>query len=193
MRRTVSAVLGAMAVMALSASLIANQATGDRYTFARPPAPESVVDASRLGFVIERWATDEERDHVKKYLDENGMANLPRAFYNTPNAGHLSWPGGLEYGVRYARRTTRADGGSDIVLVLDRPVWVWWDGSAKPSDLPAAVVQLRLDKNGRGEGRLSHGGVGAKTDPALGVTLTDYAQAPAILTDVRLEPAGRNT
>jgi hypothetical protein len=173
-------------------TLVANTGSAERYTFARPPAPESALDASRLRLSIETWASDADRDRLRKYVEAEGTANLARAFPTTPDVGRVSWPGGLEYGVRYARKTPRPDGGSDVVLVLDRPLWVWWDdknktGAAATDGVPAVIVQLQLDAKGRGEGRISYGGVGARSDARLGVALADYSRAPALLMDLRME------
>ena len=67
--------------------------------------------------------------------------------------GYLQWPGGLEHSVRYARQTARPDGGSDIVLVVERPLWLWWDPTAKwAADQQFTVVHLR-DEQGRDEAK----------------------------------------
>lgn len=184
-------ILGLMlCVAAGTGTMRADAAAGERYSFVRPPAPDSVMDASRLKLSVEKWASDADRDHLRKFLDTEGMTHLSRAFPSTPDVGRVSWPGGLEYGVRYARRVARPDGGTDAVLVLDRPLWVWWDDKSTPSSAtapPAIVVQLQLDAKGRGEGRISYGGIGAKSDARLGVALADYQKAPALLTDLRME------
>ena len=185
-------ILGVMLCMSAATWTLRADASGERYTFARPSAPASAVDASRLKLSIDKWASDADRDHMRKFLNEQGVANIAKAFPVTSDVGRLAWPGGLEYGVRYARKTTRADGGVDAVLVLDRPLWVWWDdtaasGGKAASDEPAVIVQLQLDAKGRGEGRISYAGVGAKSDARLGVALADYARAPALLTELRLD------
>ena len=46
------------------------------------------------------------------------------------------------------------------------------------------VIQMRLGKDGRGEGRVSLG-VPVASDKTLGVALSDYVKAPSLLADVR--------
>lgn len=181
--------LALLLVLGFTFTLSADVLAADRFTFARPPAPESTVDPKdRLSFDIERWSTDAERDRMLAAIAENGQEKLLDAFRETPDVGRLRWPGGLQYAVRYAHRIARADGGSDIVLVVDRPLWLWWESQPASTSSPYTVLQLRLDKDGRGEGRASFG-VAVSRDKAQGVVLSDYAKAPAVLTDVRRQSA----
>ena len=214
-----------------------------RFTFFVPNAPESTVDGKdRFRLTINRWSTDAERDRVLAIVQERGMANLLDAFRETSAVGYLRWPGGLEYSVRYAYRAERPDGGADVILVLDRPAWVWWTGaadaktsqapatstqpgttptsgsqastaqasatqassaqasspqasssqssgaqgsSAQASSAPFGIVQLRVNKDGQGEGRVSQTNVA--TDKRLGVHAPDYAKLPVLMSDVRAE------
>ena len=173
-------------LMVLGTRLAADEIGGARFSFARPPAPESTVDPgnNRLDIVIDRWSSDADRDQAVAAIAESGIAKLLDAFRSSPRAGTINWPGGLQYGVHYARRQARADGGSDVVLVIDRPLWMWWDTKIGSTDYPFSVVHLRLDKDGKGEGRVSLN-VPVTSDKTFGVALADVARAPVVLTDVR--------
>ena len=185
MRITLGISLALLMVLG-SARLTADGTASERFSFARPPAPESTVDPNnnRLDLVIDRWATDADRDQVVKTIAESGVAHLLDAFRASPRAGTLNWPGGVQYAVYYARRQARADGGVDILFVLDRPLWTWWDSKIGSTDYPFSVVHLRLDKDGRGEGRVSLN-VPVASDKTFGVALADTARAPVVITDVR--------
>lgn len=163
----------------------------DRFTFTRPAAPESTVDpkSGRLSVDIDRWSTAAERDQLIAAVKENGPERLLDGLREVGRIGTISWPGGLEYTVRYAWREKRADGGADVVLVIDRPLWMWWDMSAPSTPNQYTVVQMRLGKDGAGEGRVSIG-VPVSSDTRFGVVLSDYAKAPALLADVRREQGG---
>jgi hypothetical protein len=179
--------LALLMVLGLTFAISAANTAADRFTFARPPAPESTVDPKdRLSVAIERWATDAERDHVLTALTQTGQDKLLDTLRDVPNAGTFYWPGGLQYSVRYARLATRPDGGTDAVFVVDRPLWMWWESKPESTPYPYTVVQMRLGKDGAGEGRVSLG-VPVSSDKALGVVLSDYAKAPAVLRDVRRE------
>ncbi len=187
MRSTASIALALLMVLGSFTLTSADDNVAERFTFARPPAPASTVDPpDRLGLVINRWSTDAERDTLLGVITESGQAKLLDAFWNVGRVGTLNWPGGLEYAVRYARRHARPDGGSDVVLVVERPLWIWWDAKIGSTDHPFTVVQLRLDKDGKGEGRVSFG-VPVGSDKTIGVALSDFARAPAVLTAVRRE------
>jgi hypothetical protein len=188
MRTRIGMCLALLFVLGTTPTTSADNTAADRFTFARPPAPESTMDPKdRLSAVIDRWSTEAERDRVAAALAEGGPAALHGALWDAPRAGTIYWPGGLEYAVRYARRLARPDGASDVVLVVDRPLWTWWDAKIGASEHPFTVVQIRLGKNGSGEGRISHG-VPVAGDKTAGVVIADFVKAPALLTDVRHEP-----
>ena len=163
----------------------------DRFTFTRPPAPESVVDpkSGRLNIDIVQWSTPADRDRLVAAITQDGPEKLLDAFRDVGRIGTLYWPGGLEYTVRYALRSPRPDGGTEVTLVIDRPAWLWWNASAPSTPYQFSVVQIRFGKNGTGEGRLSLG-VPVAADKTLGVALADYDKAPALLTDVRAAQLG---
>ena len=189
LRTTVAGV--AIALLA-SVSIVRGQAqVAERFTFEVPNPPESTVDGKgRLTLTLNRWSTEAERDAVVKTVQDRGAESLLDVFRETGAIGYLRWPGGLEYAVRYAHRASRPDGGSDVVLVVDRPLWVWWPAGTeavpKPADGRFGIVQVRFDKSGRGEGRVASGNESV-TDKQLGVLMTQYDSKPVLLTDVRRE------
>ena len=184
--RTLIGISLALLMVLGTVTLTANDRAVDRFTFARPPAPASTVDPAnnRLEIVIHHWATDTERDRVVAAIAEDGEARLLDALWDAPRAGTLHWPAGVEYAVRYARRQARPDGGADVVLVVDRPLWLWWDTTLGTTSYPFGVVQLRIDKEGRGEGRVAIN-VPVAGDKTSGVALADFSRAPVVLMDVR--------
>lgn len=168
----------------------ATQGTAEHFTFTVSNVPESTLHPKdgRFRITLNRWSTDDERSQLRTAFSENGAEKLHTAFGQVGPIGYLQWPGGLEYAVRYARRVPRADGTTDVVLVVDRGLWVWWDTKLAPSAVqaPVSVIQVRLGKDGRGEGRVAFGtGIGSDND--AGVALANFAQQPLLLTDVRLE------
>jgi hypothetical protein len=183
-----------LAVLAASSfPLSANSADSHRFTFRRPPAPESAIDqvdkSGRMFLDITRWSSDAERDRIVAAIAADGVEKVLSAL-NTPNLGTLRWPGGTDYGVRYARQLKRADGGTDVILLVDRPLWLWWQSKPPSTTYPFTLIQMRLAANGSGEGRVSLD-VPVTADTNAGLVLADYAQAPAVLADVRREPMGK--
>ena len=181
-------VLSSTALMAQGISTSGTHTIVDRFTFEAPKAPDSPVDPDRLHVGISRWSTDEERDTLFQAITEKGAAQVLQEFRATGNVGHIRWPGGLEYSLRYAYRTTRPDGGYDVMLIADRPIWIWWEESAKVSTEPFTytAVQIRLNKGGTGEGRMA-GPDGVAAHKAAGIELRNFDQLTARMTDVRQE------
>ena len=157
------------------------------YSFSVVNAPKDAFSSGgRLRVRLLRWSTDDERRQLMAALEEPSklLSALP---YVDGVVGYLQWPGGLEHSVRYARQATRSDGDLDIVMVVERPLWLWWDPTATwAADQQFTVVQMRIHKNGTGEGRIATGG-GFTRDSHSGLVIPGTTK-PALLTDVRREP-----
>jgi hypothetical protein len=187
MRTHVSLGLALLMVLAFTITIRGDAVVTDRFTFTRPPAPESTVDPKgRLSVEIDRWSIDSERDQLVATLSAEGEEKLLNAFRDVGRIGTLHWPGGLDYTVRYARSENGPDGSTEIVLVVDRPLWMWWESTPRSTPYEYTLVQMRLGKDGRGDGRISLG-VPVRSDKTMGAVLSDYATAPAVLADVRRE------
>jgi hypothetical protein len=185
MQRLCVAVLTAAVTIGVPVVLSADVAHGiAQYSFVVANAPKDASGNARMRVRVMRWSTDEERRQVLAALDE--PAKLLSTLPYVEVAGYLQWPGGLEHSVRYARQTARADGSADIVMIVERPLWLWWDPAATwAADQQFSVVQIRIKKDGTGEGRIATG-TGFKRDPDSGIVISD-ASKPALLTDVRRE------
>ena len=180
--------LFAAAVTAASTVVLSAETTPRvaQYSFVVANAPKDIISSDgRMRVRLMRWSTDDERRQLMAALDE--PAKLISSLPYVDVVGYLQWPGGLEHSVRYARQTTRPDGGADIVMVVERPLWLWWDSTAKwAADQQFTVVQMRLNKDGTGEGRIATGS-GFTRDANSGLVISDTTK-PALLTDVRREP-----
>ena len=140
-----------------------------------------------------RWSSESDRDAVASALagERDGAPLLS----DSPTLGHL-WRGnsGLGYSLKYARRTTTPDGGVRITLVTGRPLGTYSRDPWKATDASVAavhdftVIELRLDSNGTGEGKMSVA-TDVTIDAQAGlVALKDYDTAPVLLDPVQREP-----
>ena len=156
-----------------------------QYSYVVAHAPKDVFSSDgRMRVRLMRWSTDDERRQLIAALGE--PSKLLSALPYVGVVGYLQWPGGLEHSVRYARQTARPDGSADIVMVVERPLWVWWDPAAKwAADQQFTVVQMRINTGGSGEGHIATGD-GFKRDNDSGIVISDTTK-PALLTDVRSE------
>jgi hypothetical protein len=175
------------AMLACTPALVAQTEGDDRFTFAVTNAPKTGLGDDRLQVTINRWSTDAERDQFAAMLAEHDPAAVKYTLRNAEALGYLKWPGGLEYTLRYTRRTPRPDGSADVIFVVDSRVWVWWDAKVDvPMDEPFTVVHVRLDKNGVGEGKLAPASK-VRSDKAVGFAVSDYDARPVVLTDFRAQ------
>jgi hypothetical protein len=141
-----------------------------------------------------RWADEAERTRVTAAVKEKGASELAATLEKTPTAGYIWGSGSLGYSLRYAHRIATPDGGERIIVVTDRRLGSWgrepWKatGQAAPSEEAVTVVELRLNKQGRGEGKMS---LAAKVAVEAGtIALENYASAPTLLKDVKRTAGG---
>lgn len=140
---------------------------------------------------IERWSTDAERDQLLNILKEEkdrhrANQTLLRALQKMKKTGFIRTPDRLAWDLRYARENEMEDGGRQIVIATDRPVG-FWEARNQPRsmDYPFTIVEMRLNKENRGEGKLL-AGTQIYIDPKTrNLVLENYAQQPVRLNEIR--------
>jgi hypothetical protein len=113
-----------------------------------------------LTFRIERWSTDEERDSLTAILKEGQDVNrmndaLLRELQRLPRVGWIRETSSLAWDLRFAQQSPLPDGGRRLLLATDRRIG-FWEAVNRPRtiDYPFTILELRLDKDNRGEGKL---------------------------------------
>jgi hypothetical protein len=196
LNRTIALLVSMTAVLAFATVLLAQtNSVSERFTFmAANVSKANTTDTGRHDIVVNRWSTDADRDRLFSVVRDSGPNNLLDALRDAPTVGYMHWPGHLNYGLRYARRTPRPDGGEDVVLVADRPIWLWWGTatSTASTDSPFTVIQLQLNKQGAGEGKFSVANK-ISSNKEVGIVLEDYANQPVLLNDVQREKTSLST
>jgi hypothetical protein len=140
---------------------------------------------------IERWSTDEERQALLSILVEEKdryRANqaLLKALQRMPKAGFIRTPDRLAWDLRYARQNPMDEGGRQIVVATDRPVG-FWEARNQPRtmDYPFTILELRLNKEDKGEGKML-AGTQLYIDPKTkNLVLENYGQQPVRLNEIR--------
>jgi hypothetical protein len=145
-----------------------------------PRANASVVDLQ-----IKRWSTDAERDQLLKVFREKGQDALLSALQKLPVVGGVRAPGSLNYDIHFARQRPEADGGRMVFLMTDRYIGAW-EAMNRPRtiDYPFTLIQLQLDKDGRGVGKASVA-TQITQDPDGTIVLENFSSQPVMLNDVR--------
>jgi hypothetical protein len=140
---------------------------------------------------IERWSTDAERQALLSILVEEKdkyKANqaLLKALQRMPKAGFIRTPDRLAWDLRYARQNPMEEGGRQIVVATDRPVG-FWEARNQPRtmDYPFTLLELRLNKEDKGEGKML-AGTQIFIDPKTkNLVLENYGQQPVRLNEIR--------
>jgi hypothetical protein len=140
--------------------------------------------ATPIDIVIERWSSDAERDRLFAIFKEKGPDDLLDALRDTKRVGYIRTPDSLAYDLHYARQMPGEDGGRRVVLATDRPI-SFWEATRRPRsiDYPFTLIELRLDDNGEGVGKLS---IATKiTLEGNVMVLENFANQPVMLNNVR--------
>jgi hypothetical protein len=154
---------------------------------------------SNLSIRILNWSDADDRKAVLSVLSGTSTQKAPvpdltKQLAANQSVGQIWTDGALGYSLKYAHRAELPGGGERIVVITDRPLGVVEGGGpwkAKGQDEqvnPFTIVELHVNKNGKGEGKMS---IGAPftIDPAeQTVSLSDYGKADVMVKDVERKP-----
>jgi len=135
---------------------------------------------------INRWSTAAERQGLLNTLKTKGAEKLLDALQDQKSVGIIKTPDSLGYDLRFASQTALPDGGRRIVIATDRPIG-FWEAANRPRtiDYPFTVIQMEIDKDGKGKGTLSYA---TKIIPAGDtIVLENFGIQPVMLTEVKSE------
>jgi len=145
-------------------------------------------NAGTVDIVLERLSSDEERAALIAAFVEKGQDGLLKALQKIrPRVGYVRTPNSLGYDLQYAFRFVNADGSSRIVISTDR--WIgYWEArnQSRTMDYPFTLIEMRLDKNGSGEGRMAVGTKITKSKDGKTVELENYGISPVALKNIQL-------
>jgi hypothetical protein len=149
-------------------------------TVARPGSQTGTVDIS-----IDRWSTDAQREQLIVALKEGGPKALLKALQRQPEVGRIRTPDRVGYDLRYARQAPLEDGGRQIVIGTDRPIgYLEARNMGRTMDYPFTLVEMRLNANNEGEGKLLSM-TKIYIDDKNNLVLENYGQQPTQLNQIR--------
>ncbi len=182
-----------------AASLVlAVVATASTIAVAQKPKPvrissvaismNSIAGAGFVEFLVERWSTEAERDDFIAAFREKGNDGLLNLMQKQKTrVGRVQGAQFRGYDLRFARQMPFGDGGTRIVLAADRYVpFIEARSNPRLSDYPFTLVEIHLDKNGKGDGRML---VASRlnVNKERVVEVENYGQQPIRLNDVKIE------
>ena len=129
---------------------------------------------------VKRAETDTSEKHAD-IGDEDALES-----HTFRGVGEIELPapglGSLNYDLHFARQRPDAEGGRMIFLMTDRYVGAW-EAMNRPRtiDYPFTLIQLQLDRNGRGVGKASIA-TQITQDPDGTIVLENFSSQPVMLT-----------
>ena len=202
----ISAVLAGLVFVTAPESLFAQPASQAEPSKQAETLTGTTVNLSpgageNISIHILRWSSDADRDRLAAAFKEKGAAGLQPALEAAPTLG-IVWTGeSLGYSLRYAHRVALPDGGERIIVATERRLGAWsrgnqWKAAGRQaaSDYPFTVVELRLNRRGQGEGKMSLAAKVTFEQDAKTMALENYGSVPILIKDVkRSVPAGATT
>jgi hypothetical protein len=145
--------------------------------------------AGTLDIVVERWSTDEEREKLRGVLVEKGGGDalLSAVQHIKPRCGYIRTSRSLGWDIQYCREAPLPDGGRRVILATDRPL-SFREARNRPRsiDYQFLLVEMRLNKDGKGEGKLASAAKVSYDKDTQTVEIENYGQEPVRLTQVEV-------
>ena len=147
--------------------------------------PRSNPVAGNLDIRIDRWSTEAERQRLLSTLGKGQNAML-ETLRDLPRVGSIRTPGNLGWDIHYTHQMRGEDGGRRIFLATDRPISIS-EAINRPQtiDYPFTFIELRVDRHGEGEGKLSRATRVIASEDGRFVHLENWEHQPVELSEVR--------
>jgi hypothetical protein len=182
-------ILALAAVLTAIGGVTAAQTQGkpERYTaLAVNMGDIGAPGAGVVEMAVERWSTDAERERLLAALVEKGPEKMLETLQDLPRVGYIRTPNSIGYDLHYARKNPLPDGGERVVMMTDRYI-SFWEAANRPRtiDYPFTVIELRLNQDGEGEGKLSVATKITTDKDGKTIILENYGTQPVLLKSVR--------
>ena len=147
---------------------------------------------STVDIVVSRWSTESERQRLLSVLIEKGPEKLLDVLQDMPRVGYFRTPTSTGWDLHYAQRTPLPEGGERVVVATDRRI-NFWEARNRPRsiDYPFTVIELHVNKDGEGEGKMSIATKITVEKDKSTVVLENYGTQPVLLQSVKRERATR--
>jgi hypothetical protein len=144
--------------------------------------------AGNIDIVVNRWSSDAERDKLIAVMLNKGPEKLLDALQDMPRMGYFRSGSSLGWDIHFARRAPNPDGGERVTLITDRRI-SFGEAVNQPRsiDYPFTVIELRLNRDGEGEGKMSIATKITVDKDSNMITLENYDIQPVMLTNVKSE------
>jgi len=142
--------------------------------------------SSIMNISIDRWSTETEMSELLEAFNARGQDGLLDLLQDKPKLGTFRMPDRIGYPLRYAFQQSDGQGGRRIVLATDRAIEFYEiTNQTRSFGYPFTVIEIHLNKDNRGEGRIS---TAAKIIVSLDgkyFDVEDYGPLPVLLKTVK--------
>ena len=144
--------------------------------------------ARTVSIQIDRWSTEDERELLMTTFVEKGPDALLSQLQKLKRIGFMRLPNSLGYDVQFARLVEGEDGSSRIILATDRRI-SFQEARSQPRtmDYPFTLLEIRLNKEGVGQGKMSVATKITLNKKTKTVELENYSSEPVRLTEVKVD------
>ena len=179
-----------VAIVAGATLVVTGQTNGVPERFTAMAVNMARGGTGTIDMVVNRWSTEAERTKLVTTLLEKGPEKLLDVLQDMPRVGYIRSNGGLGYDLHFAHRAKGEDGGERIVLATDRRIG-FWEASRQPRsiDYPFTVIELRVNNDGEGVGKMSLATKITADKDRTTVTLENYDTQPVLLQSVKRQRA----
>jgi hypothetical protein len=183
MKRLGALMTSALVVLSIAAGA-QTSGTPERYTALA--ANLNTGGSGVVEMVVDRWSTEAERNRLVTLLLQQGPEKLLDVLEDLPRVGYIRLDGGLGYDLHYSQKIKGPDGGERVVLATNRPIG-FWEAATSPRSInyPFTVIELRLNTDGEGEGRLSFATKITADNDSKVITLENYETQPVLMRSVK--------
>jgi hypothetical protein len=153
--------------------------------------------AGTIDIRITNWSTEEERQRVITTMVEKGQDALLKLLQDLPSKGRFRVPNlsgpdpqnlRLGWDIRYAWHTPLEDGGTRIIVGMDRYMsFAEVRNQPRTVDYPFTLIEIHLNKDGEGQGKLAYATKIMFDKQKNTVELENYSSEPVRLTTVKAE------
>src|SRR5262245_30984981 len=190
--RYIPALGSTLAVVALATLGGTAQTQGSPERFTATAVNMDNGRTSSVDIVVNRWSTDSERQRLLDTLIEKGPEKLLAVLQDAPRVGYFRTPESLSWDLHFAQHDALPDGGERVVLGTDRRI-NFWEARNQPRsiDYPFTIIELHLNRDGEGEGKLSIATKVTAENDKRTIVLENYGTQPVLLQSVKRERVSR--
>ena len=196
-RQVLSGVIVALALMPAAAGAQTNDQKLAISAFAINMGTIGTGANAVVDITIDRWSTAQEREQLITTMLEKGPDALLKALQKVPVKGRFRIPGTqgpdphqlrLGHDLRYAWQTALPEGGRRIVIITDRYIGMQ-EARTQPRtiDYPFTLFEIRVNKDGEGEGKMAVATKITFDKKANQVELENYSSEPVRLNNVKVK------